>query len=55
MRINAFANIASGFSAQVTTAEVSPHLLRNDAGYVACLDVVFYGGAWHVSCATPAL
>lgn len=54
MRINAFANIASGFSVSVTTAEAT-HLLRNNTGFVNCLDVVFEGGAWHTSCATPAL
>jgi hypothetical protein len=56
MRINACANIASGFSAQVTTAEGS-YLMRADSGglYTVCLDLVFYSGAWHTSCPTPAL
>jgi hypothetical protein len=56
MRINACANIASGFSAQVTTAEGS-YLMRADSGglYTVCLDLVFYSGAWHTSCPVPAL
>ena len=53
IRINAYANIASGFSLQVNTVEVAPVLMRNESGFYVCLDVVFSGGAWHLSCAVP--
>jgi len=53
IRINAYSNIASGFTLHVDTAETAPVLMANAAGNVVCLDVVFYGGAWHISCAVP--
>jgi hypothetical protein len=55
IRINAYANIATGFSLSVDTAELAPVLMRNESGYIAYLDVVFRGGAWHLSAAVPAL
>lgn len=52
IRINAYLNIASGFTLHVDTVEATV-LMENVSGSVVCLDVVFYGGAWHLSCAVP--
>lgn len=48
LTIEAHQNIASGFSATVTTAEGS-YFMRADTGgiYTSSLTVKFYGGAWH--------
>lgn len=53
IRINAYSNIATVYTLHVDTAELAPVLMANAPGNIVCLDVVFYGGAWHLSCATP--